>query len=239
VNSINVWRFINEYNEVVYTSVGLFERKGREMHPIRHWTLRYLWNRFNDKRYRSQHPDDPWLAPEAIHFLETYLRPTDTGLEFGSGRSTIWFAKRIQSLTSVEHNPEWHARVSKGLKDLNISNVSYHLHQKSNEDRSGTNSEYVGITKSITPASLNFVLVDGIYRAQCVLQCIPLLLPGGILIIDNVNKYLPSDSIAPNSRSIAEGPIDAEWENVLELIQTWRSYWTGNGVSDTAVYFKP
>ena len=81
--------------------------------------------------------------------------------------------------------------------------------------------------------------MDGIYRAQCVLQSLPLLKNGGILVIDNVNRYLPSRSIAPNSRSIEAGPIDEEWQQVLDQISTWRYFWTSNGVSDTAVYFKP
>ena len=50
--------------------------------------------------------------------------------------------------------------------------------------------------------------MDGTYRAQCVLQSLPLLKSGEILVIDNVNRYLPSLSIAPNSRSLKEGPID-------------------------------
>ena len=209
------------------------------MHSIRHWTIRYLFNRLNEKNYRRHHPDNPWLAPEANRFLETYLKSSDKGLEFGSGRSTIWFTQHIKHLTSVEHNFEWYSHIAESLKKTNINNVTYHYFPKSKDDPSGTDSAYVKVVTTIPETSLNFVLVDGIYRAQCVLQSIPLLLPGGILIIDNVNKSLPSDSFAPNSRTKTQGPINSEWEKVLEKIGSWRFYWTGNGVSDTAIYFKP
>ncbi|MHC1740931.1 MAG: hypothetical protein AB9897_07460 [Anaerolineaceae bacterium] len=209
------------------------------MHSIRHWNFRYLVNRFKEKVYRSQHPDIPWLTPESVNFLETYLRPTDKGLEYGSGGSTIWLARRVRELTSVEHNLKWYSTINEKLQRIETNNVSFHYFPKVMDDPSGKNSDYVQVVKTIPAASLNFVLIDGIYRAQCVLQSIPLLVPGGILVIDNVNKYLPSNSYAPNSRSFAERPIDEEWQQVLEILQHWRNYWTGNGVSDTAIYFKP
>lgn len=209
------------------------------MHPFRHWTPRYVLNRAKEKLYRRQHPEAPWLAPEAIRFLETFLRPTDKGLEFGAGRSTLWFAQRVDHLVSVEHNNKWYSSINEKLLARNITNVSFHFFPKTENDLSGKNSDYVRVVDSIPKATLNFILVDGVYRSQCALRSIPLLVSGGILIIDNVNKYLPSDSSAPNSRSIDDGPLDAEWDQVLKMISSWRSYWTGNGVSDTAIYFKP
>ncbi len=39
--------------------------------------------------YERRHPAAPWLTPEAIRPLSTMLA-SNRGLEFGSGRSTIW-----------------------------------------------------------------------------------------------------------------------------------------------------
>jgi len=209
------------------------------MHSFRHWTPLYIWSRILEKSYRRSQPNNPWLAPKAIDFLATYLQKTDTGLEFGSGRSTIWFLKRVAHLTSVEHQEEWYRLVQKKLQEIQVENVTYGLYPKIEGDPTGKNSAYVRITDTISIESLNFILVDGVYRAQCTLRSIPLLKPGGILIIDNVNKYLPSLSVAPNSRSFSQGPIDDDWAQILNLIQPWRKFWTGNGVSDTSIYFKP
>ncbi len=205
---------------------------------FQHWSLRYLRDRSTEKTYRRTHPGVPWVAPAAVEFLEGYLKPTDRMLEFGSGRSTLWFADRVGHLTSVEHNPDWHRQISTKIAEKGCSNISYFLHPKQADPVPASNSAYVLVTKSITPQSLDVVLVDGIYRAQCVLHSLPLITDGAVLVIDNVNHYLPSRSIAPNSRSIEAGPIDDEWRQVLDLIGGWRFFWTSNGVSDTAFYFK-
>jgi len=206
---------------------------------FRHLTLRYIFDRLVEKSYRRTHPDTPWLAPAAIDFLTGYLLASDDMLEFGSGRSTLWFARRVHHISSVEHNPEWYAKISGKISDFSITNISYFLHPKQEDSIPACESEYVKTTAIFKPSSLDVVLVDGTYRAQCVLQSLPLLKSGGILGIDNVNRYLPSLSSAPNSRSPQEGPIDEEWQQVLELIGSWRYFWSSNGVSDTAIYFKP
>jgi len=206
---------------------------------FRHWTFKYLFDRLIEKAYRRSHPQVPWLAPAAIEFLDGYLKPGDKMLEFGSGRSTLWFARRVHHITSVEHNPEWYAKIESRITEQGITNITYLLHPRQEESVAAAESNYVKTTRSLSPSSLDIILVDGIYRAQCVLQSLPLLKNGGILVIDNVNRYLPSRSIAPNSRSIEAGPIDEEWQQVLDQISTWRYFWTSNGVSDTAVYFKP
>jgi len=204
-----------------------------------HWSLRYLFDRLVEKSYRRQHPDVPWVAPAAVEFLAGYLTPSDNMLEFGSGRSTLWFAHRVGHITSVEHNPEWYKRIEQKIAEKGMTNITYLLRPKQEETVPAKDTHYVQATQAITPSSLDIVLVDGTYRAQCVLQSLPLLKAGGILVIDNVNRYLPSDSIAPNSRSMQQGPIDAEWQQALVQIGSWRFFWTSNGVSDTAVYFKP
>jgi len=69
----------------------------------------------------------PWFTQRANSLLPTLLKKPDVGLEFGSGRSTFWFARRVAALTSVEHNAFWHKKVSKTLKEQGLSNVQYLL----------------------------------------------------------------------------------------------------------------
>src|SRR5678815_5277967 len=90
-----------------------------------HITPRYIINRTRDWVYRKMNPGLPWLTQDAIKFLGTWLKPDMHGLELGSGRSTLWFAKRVKSLISVESDKGWFNRVQKQLNALSMVNVDY------------------------------------------------------------------------------------------------------------------
>ena len=49
----------------------------------------------------------PWFASDSISWLEHNLRPDDSVLEFGGGRSTLFFLGRCNWVTTVETSPEW------------------------------------------------------------------------------------------------------------------------------------
>jgi len=207
------------------------------LRDLRHWTPRYLVNRSIEKIYRTSNPDLPWLTQQANLILATWLLPEDRGLEFGSGRSTIWFCQRAASLFSIEHNAAWHEIVSKKLQTLNLTNIDYRLVQK--HEMGIAKPSYVETAAILKDESLDFVLVDGIYRDDCAHLAIQKLRPGGLLIIDNVNHYLPSRSISPNSIPLGNAPASPLWEIAYNTLKNWRFIWTSNGVSDTALFFKP
>lgn len=210
------------------------------MRTFKHWTLRYIINRIIEKRYRALRPELPWLTPQANAFLDTYLKNTDNGLEFGSGYSTIWFAGKLASLVSVEHNSYWHKKISEQLTEQCIDNVTYHLKPKQPQDgHEGEDSAYVQTLYDIQAESIDFVLVDGIYRSSCTLRALQKLRPGGLLAIDNANIYLPCRSFSPNSRTFSQGPATQHWAEFMKRVEDWRSFKTSNGVSDTFFYFKP
>jgi predicted O-methyltransferase YrrM len=216
-----------------------FDAAGGEfLRNIRHWTPRYILDRSREKFYRASHPDTAWLTPAANAFLDSWLRKEDLGLEFGSGRSTLWFARRVGMLDSVEHQAGWHARVSEMLAEAGLENVRYHLHPRDADDNPG-GSDYMRVVEGIAAQSLDFVLVDGIYREYCARAALDKLKPGGILVIDNVNLYLPCQSRCPNSVPKDGQPISPVWAEVYAVIRTWRTVWTSNGVSDTAIFIKP
>lgn len=209
------------------------------MRSIRHLTPRYTISRISEIYYQKTCPDHPWLTKTANTILRSYLRSSDTGLEFGSGRGTVWFGKRIGHLTSIEHNDSWYCKVRHLISENGLKNVDYHLLPKDVEEDNGDNASYVKFAESFNSNSLDFVLVDGIYRDYCVLAVLEKLRPGGVLVIDNVNWYLPSESCSPNSRTCSQGPNGEVWKNISESLSDWRKIWTSSGVTDTAFFFKP
>jgi len=198
-----------------------------------------MWDRINEKLYRRTHPGLPWLTPEANIILAAWLKPEYVGAEFGSGGSTLWLARHLAHLTSVEHNPVWHQKVKAMLQEAGLTNVDYYLKEKqSGDDAEGFNSGYVAVIANFKGASLDFALVDGIYRSACVLALLDKLKPGGLLVIDNANLHLPCHSHSPNSRTPEMGPATPAWGEFLKKVEPWKIHWTSNGVSDTAFFYK-
>lgn len=105
-------------------------------------------------------------------------------VEFGSGGSTYQIGKRLkpsQDLFSVEHNPEWFAKVREGVKDLPAFG---RIHRTLAIPASSIQTDGfanpgeenpTGITNYLHPefkiplnwSSVDFVLVDGIARGAC------------------------------------------------------------------------
>lgn len=83
--------------------------------------------------------------------------------------------------------------------------------------------------------------MDGALRDYYAAAMLDRLKPGDVLIVDNVERYIPrkEKSRSPNARSFADGFESAEWERVFHTIESWRCIWTSSGLSDTALWVKP
>jgi hypothetical protein len=166
------------------------------------------------------------------------LRPSDIGAEFGSGRSTLWLARRCAHLTSVEHDEAWHATVLATLAVEGITHVDYQCHPRDEPDAPGDRSAYAQVAQFLGDESIDFALVDGLYRDYVTLFLLPKIRPGGMLIIDNVNRYLPSLTMSPASLRPPAVPATAAWEQAAEALAGWRRIWTSSDVWDTAIFVK-
>src|SRR3954468_23735851 len=71
----------------------------------------------------------PWFSYAANDYLSQWLKPEMTAFEFGSGGSTLFLAKHVKSVRSVEDNPKWYELVSKRLQEKHISNATIEFHQ--------------------------------------------------------------------------------------------------------------
>jgi len=65
----------------------------------------------------------PWLTYAAIRRIERHLTPSSRVFEFGSGGSSFFFARRGLQLTSVESDPEWHARITELARRRGLANL--------------------------------------------------------------------------------------------------------------------
>lgn len=177
--------------------------------------------------YDRRHPGEPWIAIGAIRFLERELRRDWSALEWGSGRSTVWFARRVGRLTSVEHDPSWFERVAGILDGEGLDRVDLRLVPmdpgKENglvHTRESGLPGYVAVADGFADASLDFVVVDGQYRVSCVLAALDKLSPGGLLLVDDEQTF----------PLLRRGLVPQDWPVVCEAT---------SGLSRTVVWRKP
>jgi SAM-dependent methyltransferase len=191
---------------------------------IRYWTrhplrfLRRVWYFF----YERAHPTEPFVAPGAIRFLDKALPRQGIGLEWGSGRSTQWFARRLGRLVVVEHDGTWYEQVRRQLQEAGIGNVDYRLIPLDHPPQEPTRPvydpvpRYVALAEDFPDASFDFVEVDGHYRQACVRAALDKVKPGGLLLVDDTN-WLP----------LVEWGVPATWKIVHQSVKinTVTSVW--------------
>jgi SAM-dependent methyltransferase len=216
--------------------------RGRRHQPpklvksFKHWTPCYVVNRCLNIACGIVHPDWPWLAPDAVRFLEFWLKPSDTVFEWGAGRSTLWMARRVQAVTSVETDAQWYGRVKLQAEQEGLRNLE--LHYLAEPEDSEASFDYANAAAA-TGESFDLIVIDGLDRDRCALAALARLKPGGLLLLDNANWYLPCSSKAPNSRSRSAGPSSPDWALFTLEVSGWRRLWSSDGVTDTAIWIKP
>ncbi len=201
----------------------------RSFVPKRYWRPSYFADRLRLLRWQRANPQAPWLAPESIAFIEQWLSPSDTVVEFGAGRSTTWFATRVKRVVSIEHHKDWFGRVASELSQANINNVDLILGSPASADYLKQLSDL-----DVRPT---VVLVDGRDRSECAKWALENIEDDGLIIIDNVERYLASDSRGPESIG-RDKPLSPEWEQFENAIRHNRQAWYDCGIWSTLVVFR-
>ncbi len=126
----------------------------------------------------------PWFTYSFIDFLTERLNNKLNIFEFGSGNSTLFFAKRIKYVTSVEHNVEWYNKLIRKIPD----NVNLLLSKTDSED------DYVGLIK-LSMNKFDIVFIDGIHRNECSHSAVEILSERGVIVLDDSERVEYSEGI--------------------------------------------
>lgn len=202
------------------------------MANLKHVTPRYIVDRLSVVLDEKRHPNHPWLTKDSVELLGHLLRKQDVGVEFGSGRSTHWFLSKIASITSIETHEGWFKKVSQDCEsEISSKRMVYHL--------ASDVESFLTIIDGFDSDSIDFCLVDGSHRDTCALSMVPKIKTGGLMVVDNINWYIPCEnSTSPNARRIADGYASEKWEEFAQITKDWRYIWTSNGVSDTGIWIR-
>jgi SAM-dependent methyltransferase len=223
-------------------TVRILESVDRAVHRrfnrhVMHLTPRYVVDRVRRILFSRLHPDLPWLNAQAVRVLERELGPTDTGIEWGAGRSTLWLARRTASLRSVESDGSWYERVAGDLRRSGVENARL-VHVDLAEGESEGLDAYVNAYPELEDESLTYALVDGLRlsRESCALRAVRLLAPGGLLVFDDATWWIPHPTRTPFKPSAPSTPLA---EQLVEVLEGWPVEWTTDGITDTAFWRKP
>lgn len=174
--------------------------------------------RRRQRRFERANPEAPWFAPASLPFIEGLLEPGFRGFEWGSGRSTLWFAARVAELTSVESDPAWAERVG-GWLERKAPSARVDLRLAPVPVRHGFSAAHVA--RYLAPIAdfpdrhFDFILVDGLFRRDCLRAAAPKLRPGGILIVDNADLPEIADLLAALAEHRLEVFSNGIWETAL------------------------
>jgi hypothetical protein len=122
----------------------------------------------------------PWLPFRLIDLLEKRLKPDMRVFEFGGGGSTLWFLDRELEVITVEHDAVWSSRLRES-----ISLPRWTLLVRSLDDDAAA---YVGAIDDYPDDYFDLVVVDGRERARCVAASLGKVRPGGMLVVDDVDR---------------------------------------------------
>lgn len=148
----------------------------------------------------------PWFSFPSIDYLAELSSPDMRVLEFGCGYSTIWWARRVSHVTSVERSTHWIAEVRHALSKhamANVELISFAGFKGATEEeiKAGydpiqlepTIQRYVqaGLRKNVL---YDVIVVDDVFRNEAAAAAIAQLKPGGMLILDDSERerYKPT-----------------------------------------------
>lgn len=149
---------------------------------------------------------EPWFCYSAIRHLKKVVKPETRVFEYGSGGSTLFYAKHCAKVVTAEHDAEWGQLVQKTLDEQKISNVTLLsvTEQKAEtpeeaDQLEGYGSEYqhyagssfknyVNTLLDYPKHEFDLIIVDGRSRCAGMRTAVERIAPGGMIIVDNAER---------------------------------------------------
>ncbi len=142
------------------------------------------------QKWEKENPNAPWLVPEAVLFLDKWLRKNMKGFEFGSGRSTKWFTNKVSFYYSIEGNLEWYNKtIDANKKNIQVGRCQIVYRDIGDQLEIDLNKKntYVNSLSKFQNNYFDFGLIDGHFRYECIQKSLEKIKKDGILIIDNTD----------------------------------------------------
>lgn len=119
----------------------------------------------------------PWVTYSFIDFIVNRLNNKMDIFEFGSGNSTLWYASKVNTVTSVEHDSTWFEKIKENMpKNVNIyyKELIY-------------NGEYSNFSNTLEE-KFDIVIIDGRDRVNCMKNAIYSIKENGVIFLDDSER---------------------------------------------------
>lgn len=127
----------------------------------------------------------PWVTYSFIDFIKDRLHKELTIFEYGSGNSTLFYAKRVKRVVSVEHDEAWFQKIV-AKKAANAEMIFTEL------DTDGAYSQKA----KMLGEKFHVIIVDGRDRVHCCKHSIAALAIDGVLILDDSERQVYQEARA-------------------------------------------
>ncbi len=149
----------------------------------------------------------PWVNYKAKDFLDTIVNKEMTVFEWGSGGSTLYFAKHCKSIISVEHDAQWYDVVRQKIVDEKITNITYFqispqavpvvYYSKSPAYKGCDFKSYVEKINEWPDNFFDLIVVDGRARNFCMALAMQKIKVGAYILLDNSERrYYAKDAVS-------------------------------------------
>lgn len=119
----------------------------------------------------------PWVTYSFIDFIKERINKNQHIFEYGSGSSTIFYAERAASVTSVEHDKGWFDSV-KNSSPANAEMIFCHLEKDGEYAKKAT----------LLNKTFDIIIVDGRDRVNCCKYSVDALSLNGVLVLDDSER---------------------------------------------------
>jgi predicted O-methyltransferase YrrM len=158
----------------------------------------------------------PWITYPAAAMLSRIVRPDFRVFEFGSGASTLWWNKNVQTVVSVDHNPKWIEKLKAEAPQADIRHrgincpvdsghaaILEEFFQKNyrlplsgaaqhNNEHGLTSREFMGYAAELLTYPRGYfdvIVVDGMARVLTAWLAARQIKPNGIILFDNTERW--------------------------------------------------
>ncbi len=124
----------------------------------------------------------PWCTYSYINFITPFLSKEKSVFEFGAGYSTLFYASKVKSVISVDHDENW----IKTLKKRVLNNVSlYHYNLNSGYTTSISNHDKL----------FDIIIIDGRKRVECIKNSFDKITAQGVIVLDDSEREYYKEGI--------------------------------------------